>query len=409
MLPTLIASAALAITAAITPLAQSRQTPDAGWPGLWGPARTATVASGVEPVRIARELWRRPASGGYSEVVVSGTRAVTMDVRDGVDVVVSVDAATGRPHWTATVGPTYRGHDSSKDGPIATPAIAGDQVFAVGPHAVLVALDLRTGREHWRRDLRELGTAMPIWGFAASPLIEGDLVIVPTGGPSSPGLVAFARDTGRVAWSTGGGTAVGYSSAIAATIDGVRQVIAFRGDRLFAVAPANGQVLWSLPGPDPTLEILNSPILVGERSVLVSHARETMLVSVAQRDGRFRATETWKTIHVRSQVGPLVHHQGHLYGFVGPQLVCVDASTGEIRWRERIGRGTLAAAGAQLFVLDERTGDLRVVEAARGGYRLASQTRVFTPDVTSVTGPSIAYGRLYVRNTNEIAAFELGP
>jgi outer membrane protein assembly factor BamB len=341
-------------------------------------------------------------------VVVSHNRAITMDLREGMDVVVAFDAATGHRLWSATIGPTYRGHDSSQDGPIATPAIEGDQVFAVGPDGVIVALDLASGRERWRHDLGAMGAAMPEWGFAASPLVEGHLVIVPTGGPESPGVLAFNRRTGRRVWSAGAGGSVGYSSAVAATIDGTRHIVVFRGDRVFAVAPANGQELWSIPGSDPNLEVLNSPILIGDRSFLLTHAREASLISVARTNGRFTATDVWRTARIRGAVGPMIHHEGFLYGFVGPQLVCADVRTGEIRWRERLESGTLAAAGGQLFVLGERSGDLRVVQASPDLYRESSRTRVFMPDVTSVTGPSIANGRLYVRNTREIAAFDLG-
>jgi hypothetical protein len=80
-----------------------------------------------------------------------------------------------------------------------------------------------------------------------------------------------------------------------------------------------------------------------------------------------------------------------------------------VRWRERIGAGTLAAAGTQLFVLHEMTGDLRIIDASPAGYRETTRVRVFTPNVRSVTGPSIANGRLYIRNPKEMAAFELSP
>jgi outer membrane protein assembly factor BamB len=352
-------------------------------------------------------LWRHRSAGGYSEVAVSGDRAVTMDLRDGLDVVIAFDAATGRTLWSSRLAPTYRGHNGSQDGPIATPTIDGNQVFAVGPHGAIAAFDLVTGGEQWRHDLRAMGAAMPEWGFAASPLVEGRLVIVPAGGRESPGVLAFDRGTGRQVWSAGRGGSAGYSSAVAATIDGARHIVVFRGDRVFAVAPSNGQELWSIPGSDPNLEVLNSPIRIGERSFLLTHARESALISIARKNGRFSATEVWRTARFRGAVGPMIHYDGFLYGFSGPQLICVDAGTGEIQWRERLESGTLAGAGGQLFVLGERTGDLRVVQASPERYRESSRQRVFTPDVTSLTGPSIANGRLYVRNTREIAAFEL--
>ena len=86
-------------------------------------------------------------------------------------------------------------------------------------------------------------------------------------------------------------------------------------------------------------------------------------------------------------------------------LVCADADTGQIRWRERIGEGTLAGAGPHLVVLGQSSGDLRLVRATPSGYAEVSRTRVFTPDVRSVTGPSLVENRIYLRNLREIAAF----
>ena len=171
------AIAALAMT-----LALSTGRPRAGvaedWPGLWGPTRNGeSPAASASPPRTATELWRRTTAGGYSEIAIANGRAVTMEMRHGDDFVVAFDAASGKEIWSARVGPTYRGHGGSHDGPIATPTLAGDDVFAAGPHGQLVALDMKTGKERWRHDLAaSLGAAMPRWGFAASPLVEAGLV-----------------------------------------------------------------------------------------------------------------------------------------------------------------------------------------------------------------------------------------
>jgi hypothetical protein len=80
-----------------------------------------------------------------------------------------------------------------------------------------------------------------------------------------------------------------------------------------------------------------------------------------------------------------------------------------VRWRERTGEGTVIGAGEHLLVLSQTTGDLRVVRAAPDGYSERTRTRVVTPDVVSVTGPSIAEGRVFVRNIKEMAAFAVTP
>ena len=109
------------LAASHTGLAQHRPGP--GWPGLWGPARDGVApAMSAAPLGV-KQMWRRPVAGGYSEVAIAGERVYTMEMRDGVDYVVAMDARTGSEQWLASIGPTYRGHEGSHDGPISTPAV----------------------------------------------------------------------------------------------------------------------------------------------------------------------------------------------------------------------------------------------------------------------------------------------
>jgi outer membrane protein assembly factor BamB len=318
--------------------AQEASRPAAGWPGLWGPSRNASTSAFASPPRSAKNLWHRPSQGGYAELAVAGQRLVTMELRDGVDYVVALDPETGKDLWATRIGPTYRGHDSSEDGPIATPAIDGADVFAAGPHGVFVALDLESGRERWRHDLgASFGTAMPVWGFAASPLVEGQLVIVAAGGAKGPGLLAFDRASGKLRWS----------------------------------------------------------------------AKESFLLRIVRQGTRLAAEEVWRSPRTRVSMSPAIHVNGSLYAFSGGQFMCIDPATGESRWRERLGDGTLAAAGTTLFLVT-RAGDLIIVEASPDGYRESFRTRAFGSSGSTVTGPSIANGRVYLRSTREVAAFTVG-
>jgi len=393
----------LTIGNAVVATAQSQP---ASWPGLWGPSRNgdSPSAAGV-PLASAKEMWRRKSAGGYSEVAVADGRVITMELRDGADVVVAFDAASGREQWTVRVDRTFKGHDGSDDGPIATPAIDGDLVFAAGPHGHLLAIETATGRERWRHDLPQaFGAAVPPYGFAPSPLVEAGLVIVPTGGPNSRGLLAFARDTGRLVWNASHAKADAYSSAVAATIAGTRQVIAGAGDRIYAVSPANGQLLWSIDGLGADKVIANPPLVLPGDRVLYSSWDESVMLKISREGSAITAAQVWRSPRLRAYNGPTVYRDGLLFAFVGPTLVCADAATGELRWRERVGEGTLIGLGAQLLVLGQSSGELRAVRASPEGYAELSRARVLTPDVVSVTGPSVVGSRIYLRNLREIVA-----
>jgi outer membrane protein assembly factor BamB len=308
------------------------------------------------------------------------------------------------------VGPTYRGHGGSNDGPIATPAIEGNDLFALGPHGQLIAVDVESGKERWRHDLvREFGAAAPTWGFAASPLVEGALVLVPTGGPSSKGLLAFDRATGRLAWNASVARAAAYASAVTASVGGVRQVIAVSSDRVFAVAPADGRVLWSAPGPGGTTEVANSALVLPGDRVLLSNWEESMLLGISRSGDTFSAREIWRSTRLRGSNGPTVYRDGFLYGYAGAMLICMDAETTDVRWRERTGAGTIIAVGDRLVMLGQTSGELQVATAGPEGLRVQERTRVLAPDVRAVTGPSYADGRLFVRNLVEIVALDVRP
>jgi outer membrane protein assembly factor BamB len=286
--------------------------------------------------------------------------------------------------------------------------VDGTDLFALGPHGQLIAVDVASGKERWRHDLvSAFGAAAPTWGFAASPLIEGRLVIVPTGGANSRGLLAFDRATGRVVWNAAVARATAYASAIAATIGGVRQIIAVAADRVFAVAPADGRVLWSAPGPGGSVEVSNSALVLPGDRVLLSNWDQSMLVGITRRDGAFSAREIWRSPRLRASNGPTIYRDGFLYGFAGAMLICMDVTSGDVRWRERTGAGTVIAVGDHLVLLGQDIGELQIASVTPAAFTLRQRAHVFEAAARAVTGPSFAGGRLYVRNLKEIVALRV--
>ena len=403
----MIALGVLVVTALAAP--QNGGTA-ATWPGVWGPGRNGAVTAAGTPAQPTgfKEVWRRRTQGGYSEVAVGPAAVFTMEAHEGTDYVMALDPATGRDRWRVALGATYRGHDGSHDGPIATPTLDGGDLFAVGPFGNLLALDAETGREKWRHDLvKAFGAAAPIYGFGTSPLVEGNLVVVQTGGNDSRGLLAFDRATGTLKWNARHGLRGGYSSPAAATLAGTRQIIAAAGDHMFAVAPDDGRLLWSITGPGDGEGVANPPQVLSDDRVLLTTWNEAVLLKIARQGDRLLPTELLRTPRLRGAYSPTIHRDGHLYGFNGPFLVCVDMATGDVKWRHRIYEGTLVGAGHNLFVLSRGSGDLHVVEASPAGFREVTKATVFTPGATAITGPSIAGNRLFLRNAEEIVALTI--
>ena len=131
------------------------------------------------------------------------------------------------------------------------------------------------------------------------------------------------------------------------------------------------------------------------------------MLKVARKGDDLAATEMWRSPRLRGAYSPAVHNDGHLFGFSGAFLTCVDAVTGDVKWRHRFYEGTLVGAGSNLFVLSRTSGNLHVVRATPSAFTEVTKGAVLTPGATSMTGPSLAGNRVYLRNAEEIAAFAI--
>ena len=90
---------------------------------------------------------------------------------------------SGKHLWAAKVGKP--GGGSGHPGPRCTPTVEGDSVYAIGQHGDLVCLEAATGKERWRKHLVKDfdGQMMSGWGYAESPLVDGDKLVCTPGGP----------------------------------------------------------------------------------------------------------------------------------------------------------------------------------------------------------------------------------
>jgi outer membrane protein assembly factor BamB len=398
-------------------LSAASQVPRAGaadWPQLWGPAVSGAVDSHLTAgAWQLRELWRRPIGSGYSAVTVSGDHGYTGESDGSNDHAIAFDVKTGRTLWRVPLGETHKGHDGSRDGPIATPAVSGGRVFMAGPRGTLVAFDAASGRELWRKDLLALPqTKAPFYGFGASPIVASNRVVLQVGGAEKSGLAAFDAASGAVAWtalpSETKGSSSGYSMAAPLTFGGRTLMVVTAHDRVFAVKAEDGSLAWShalAEAEEPT----RAPLVLGEDRVLVSRGNGSVLLTVARDGDAWKTTESWTSPRLKGGHSPTVHDDnGSLFGFGGQYLLCVDATTGEPRWREKTYSGTLIRVGKHLVVLGEASGVLRVAEAAPTGYREVARASAFNAGSQSIVAPSYADGRIFVRNVEEMAAFAVG-
>jgi outer membrane protein assembly factor BamB len=378
------------------------------WPGLWGAARDGATSNKLTLPDNAsgRIVWRRSIGSGFSGISVVGARGFTGESDGKDDHVVAFDPATGREAWRVRLGPTYRGHDGSKDGPLSTPTIEQGRLFILTPKGLLLALDAATGKQIWSHDLKaEYAGAEPVYGFTASPLVIGPRVIVPAGG-TTHNLTAFDTTTGKLLWSVNHSKATGYASPVLATIGGRPHVVVHAGDAVFGVSPDNGSLLGTHALGAP-IEADRPPLALPGDRILMQRWEESRMLKIESAGGGFAVRELWKSPRLRSSYSPTVLHEGHLYAMGGANLMCVDPADGNVLWREKVYPGSLILVDGQLIHLGEQSGELRVAAASPTGYKQKLKMPIFNAGATSFTTPSFAGGRLLLRNVEEMVAVEL--
>lgn len=381
------------------------------WPAFRGADRTGVISD----LRLdsdwksspPKEVWRSRIGPGWSSFSVAAGRLFTQEQRGENEAVVCLDADTGEAIWDM-VYPSRFWEAIGGAGPRATPTIADEGLFCLGANGILVCLDAVDGTERWRRDLRvDAKREPPPWGFSSSPLVTDSVVIVHAGGKEDRGLFAYGTDDGEVVWSIESGDHC-YSSAQSATFDSVDGVLMMSNLGLQFVNAATGEAIWTYDWSVENYRALQP--LVIDQSILIatSLGLGTRRVSVTrEEDGNWKVVEDWETRGIKPEFNDYVFYEGFVYGFDGNIFGCVDAATGERQWkRGRYGNGQvlLLADAGQLLVLSEE-GELVLVDASP--ERLGEAARFQAIQGKTWNHPVLIGSRLYVRNAEEAACFEL--
>ncbi len=385
-------------------------------PGDWAEFRGAGRDGVVRGVTIPtdwkadppRLLWRRRVGPAWSSVIVINGRLFTQEQRGPQETVVAYDASTGQELWVHEDAARFW-ETVSGAGPRATPTFADGRIYTLGGTGLLNCLDASTGRRLWSHDIAaEAGAPVPMWGFSGSPLVVDGVVIVFAGGPGDQSLRAYRADTGAPAWTASAGK-LSYSSPQMATLAGTKQCL-FLSDRgLTAVDPATGKVLWThgeaMPGAPRTIQ----PHVVGDAQLAVGTLAGTgiSLIEVSHAGDAWNVADRWVSKDLRPEFPDLVVHQRHAYGFDVSLFCCVDLATGKRCWKAgRYGRGqVILLADQSLLLVVSEHGELILLAANPRRHEELGRCRAL--DGKTWNHPVIVQGRLYVRNAEEMACYEL--
>ncbi len=386
--------------------------PEALWPAYRGETGDGTYDHGIRtdwPSDGLPRLWHQPIGGGYASFVTADDRLFTIEQRRDREVVTAYDSATGRELW-AHGWETLFQEMMGGDGPRATPTWDDGRLFALGAGGELRALDAATGELRWRTNiLADAGATNLQWAMAASPLVVDGMVVVLPGGGNGRSVAAYNANSGDIEW-TALSDVQGYTAPMLVELAGVRQILVVTAGRAAGLAVEDGTLLWEHPWVTSTgPPNISMPVVIGGDRLFLSagYGHGGALIDIAETGGRLSARERWHTIRMKNRFSTSVLYEGHLYGFDESILACIDAETGELAWKGgRYGHGQLLLADGHLVVLTER-GDVVLVRATPDGHDELARFAAIRGKTWNT--PTIADGRLFVRNTTEMAAFNIEP
>lgn len=366
----------------------------ADWPQWRGPHRTGVSAeklNGVWAANGPETLWQAAVGTGFASVAVSHDRVYTMGNTNNQDTVWCFDAKTGAPLWrhtyAAQLGPQWY-----EGGPGATPTVDAGHVYTISKWGDVFCFDAASGAVVWQRDLRRDGVKPNRWGFAGSPLIWGDLVILNAGTAG----IALSRADGHLVWSNGT-NAAGYASPVRFTHAGQDAVLIFAAKHLVALEPKSGQELWRELWETAWDTNNTDPEVQRDRIFVSSFSRGCGLLSV--QGGKPQWVYTNGVLH--SHLSPGVVQGEYLYAFNGEakqdtDFRCLHLPTGDLKWAVKDPPfGSLILADDKLVILSHK-GELVLAQASPAEFKPLARAKVLNGVCWSP--PALANGQIYVRN-----------
>ena len=387
------------------------------WPQFRGPRGDGTWQGPALPEKWPssglKQVWKKPIGGGYAGVSVANGRVYTMDRQTNPEVerVLCFDAATGESLWEHFYPVTYGKLDYG-NGPRAAPTIDAGQVFTVGAMGDLRCLDAKTGKVIWSKNyLTDFAGRLPTWGFAASPLIYAEWVILQPGGEKSS-VVAIERATGREVWRSMGDEA-GYCTPLIHHAHGQDELVCWTPSHIRSLEVRTGKPLWSFPYEITYGVSIAKPILQ-ENIVFVAgywHGSKAIQLGETPTD----ATMAWEeNKFLRGLMSQPLYRDKHVY-LLDKQygLTCFELRTGKKLWddknqmtpRGRNPHASLVWLGNsdRAIILNEE-GDLILARLTPEGYHEQSRTRI--TDFTWAH-PAFAGTHVYARTDKELICVSL--
>jgi outer membrane protein assembly factor BamB len=399
------------------------------WPQFRGPARdNVSKETGLFrswPAKGPKVLWRTPVCEGYAGAAIKNGRVYINDYNSEKKehLVRCISLADGKEIWNWPFPVDVRpNHGITR----TVPAVGQTLVFSIDPKCYLHVLDIKTGKLVWEKDLvKEFKAAIPGWYAGQNPLLDGNRVVIATGGDAL--AIAFDQATGKEIWRAPNPAKelMSHASLMPTTIGGVPQYLYLTMKNLTGIAVEDGKLLWSIPFPG-RMVVVPSPVSIGDGRVFVTSGYKagSMMVQVEKSASGFSARKLYalKDTEFNSEAQTPILHQNHIFA-VGSmtrgRFMCLGLD-GKIVWQSPVsaenpkesrtfGLGTFLLADGMFFTLDGNSGMLRLIEASIKGYKELASAQILKGE-EDVWGPmALSNGKLIIRDMGEMVCLQVGP
>lgn len=395
------------------------------WPAFRGPARDNRVVGGPPLLRSLSSagpsrLWSIPVGDGYAAPVVEDGMVFLLDHEPTAkrDVLRCLSLDDGAEIWARSYAVEIRrNHGYSR----SIPAVAEGLVVSIGPKGQVLCCEAATGEFRWGIDLAAtFGAVPPDWYAAQCPLIDQGRVILAPGGPEAL-LLAVELTSGRELWRTPNprGWLMTHASVMPMVAAGRRMYVypasnPRRGSGgVVGVDAEDGRELWASEAFGPKI-VAPSPLpLPGGRLLCCAgYQADAVLLRLEVVGDGLQAVEErcWKEAEFGAEQQTPINDGVLTYAVVPDgRLVCLDAGWNRL-WdsgRDRFGLGPFLLADGRLWLLDDH-GQLTVAEAGAGGWRPLGRTRILEGEES--WGPlALAGTRLLARDLKRLVCLELAP
>lgn len=390
------------------------------WPQWRGPNRDGiSKETGLLkewPAEGPKLLWQLKEIGdGYSTPAIVGPRIYVLG-NEGMDneFVQALAVSDGKKVWSAALGKVGPNEGPQYPGARSTPTVEGEVLYALGSDGDLACVETAGGKVRWSKNLRSDFSGKPgDWAYAESPLIDGDTLVCTPGGAEAT-LLALNKKNGEVIWKSAvpGGDEAAYASVIIVEAGGTRQYVQLLQKGLVGVDAKNGKFLWRYGKPTSRFNA-NIPTPVASDGYIYVGSAGTGggAVKLTSKDGGMEAQQVYFESRLPTSIGGAVKIGNFLYGTTAQALLCLEFTTGKVKWDDRaIGAASLLYADGRLYLHGEN-GQVALVEATPEGYREKGR---FTPPGAPDRGrskawayPAVANGRLYIRDLTSLWCYDV--